>query len=152
MEGKFVRAGVLVSAILIVFVIWQLWTTSEQHSTVAKVCSHLQPLAPSIAYKSEGQNFSASFLVFTGTRYKISSVNLVEKTSNVVCSASVDGGLPPKMVGSGEAFRIDAVCPGANKKEGDSYEMEISIEYLYFPRDKNVSCIEEGVIRGPVEQ
>lgn len=150
-------------AILVVMIVgvvlWQLGIFNPPTTTVVKGWVVLQPLSPSISYKSVDQSFTASFNNAVGTSIRVTDVNITEvlsKTGGTNCASVTVDGQPvsegaPKTVAAGSAFRVDATCSGAGRQRGDPYEMTITITYTSVIGGIVTPHTEVGTIRGTVE-
>ena len=128
-------------------------------STIAKGWTTLQPLSPTISYKASDQNFTAAFNNAMGTSITIEKVNITELRSSSnpqPCNGEFSPafgtlGSSPVKVPPGSDFEISALCPGANRKRNDPYELKISIGYSTVNGGIETLQEEIGSVRGIVE-
>lgn len=155
-------------AILVVMIVgvvlWQLGVFNVgQGNVVTTGWAKLQPISASIAYKANG-NFEATFQNTVGTSIRIISVDMSELITPASCSQIAVNGLngtgtngsvtfnPYVSVKAGDGFELTATCGDANdKREGDPFDLQITIVYTAVMGGVNTEHTETGHIRGPVE-
>jgi len=146
-------------AILVVMIVgvvlWQLGIFKiGQTTTTFTGFSKLQPLSQTIVYsKGTGpgaQNFTASFMNTIGTSIRIDQVTLIEVITSTTCV--LDGTTTVgTTVGAGDTLKLNYLCTGANKNQGDTYDMSVVVKYSAVTGATATAHTESGDIKGPVE-
>ena len=85
----------------------------------------IQPLTPSIAYRNT--SFTASFTNALGNTINLTDITMNETISLIPCNLVKPSPAIPSNVKVGGTFTLTGVCP--QKKDGEAYDMLISIKY-----------------------
>jgi hypothetical protein len=125
-------------AILVVMIVgvvlWQLGVFNVgQGNLVVTGFVKMQPLTPSVAYRS--QAFTGSFTNALGTTIKLTNVTINETISGTLCPAgsltvrpsNMSTGSYPTVKAGGTFTLTNPSCP--SKTDGESYDLAVTIQY-----------------------
>ena len=146
-------------AILVVMIVgvvlWQLGIFNPPTGTVFKNFKVLQPLGPSVSYKSSGNTFTMALSNNQGSSIKISGVLINETLTTTVCNAiSVNNGTAGtfgQTVAAGSAFSVSATCALATRNRADPYNMLVEVDYIAVIGGIMTPHTEIGEVRGQSE-
>lgn len=117
-------------------------------TTVLTGFDMIRPMGESVEYKN--RSFTASFRNTLDNPVKIKNITLNESPGGAQCMTGTPGNpLPGDYIGPGSTFNITAMCQVM--EDGESYNLEICVQYAVLIDGKETEYTETGRIMGQGE-